>query len=230
MFKHTITFAAVVGLVFALAPAAQASGWTGPGGIISPVGLAPGGKYHLVFVTSGKPSDASTSASLATYHAAVNTVADGSSLTDMEEVTWYCIGSTATANAIDLFSDASPIYLLDGTTQVSATYELMWSGSIDNKINISENGPDSGTIGGDAWTGTGKLGLASAYPLGSAEECTYGGAWSAGEQWISAGTGTAWDFKHLYAMSGELTVVPEPATMALLGLGALGLVFGRNRR
>ncbi|MGB3086769.1 MAG: PEP-CTERM sorting domain-containing protein, partial [Phycisphaerae bacterium] len=218
-----------VGLVFALAPAAQAT-LTGPGGIIAPDGLVLGETYHLVFVTSGKPSDASSSASLATYHKAVNTVADGSSLTDMPEVTWYCIDSTATENAIDLFSDASPIYLLDGTTQVSATYALMWNGSIDNTINISENGPDSGTISGDAWTGTDKLGLATVYSMGSGDKCTYGGAWSPGEQWINAGFGTAADYKHLYSLSDELTVVPEPATMALLGLGALGLVFGRNRR
>lgn len=229
MFKHTITFAAVVGLVFALAPAAQASHLTGPGGIISPVGLALGEKYHLVFVTSGYSSDA-TSPSLATYHAAVNTVADGSSLTDMPEVTWYCIGSTATENAIDLFSDASPIYLLDGTTQVSATYALMWNGSIDNAINISESGPDSGPISVDPWTGTGKEGLAWEFPLGSAVICRRGSTWSSGEQWISSGDRGVTEIRELYGMSEELTVVPEPATMALLGLGALGLVFGRNRR
>ena len=34
----------------------------------------------------------------------------------------------------------------------------------------------------------------------------------------------------LYALSEKITIVPEPATLALLGLGGLGMLLSRKRK
>jgi len=34
----------------------------------------------------------------------------------------------------------------------------------------------------------------------------------------------------MYALSELLTITPEPATMALMALGGIGLLLGRKRR
>ncbi len=242
MFKATISLVAVVGLVLALAPAAQAS-LTGPGGIVAPSGLNLGDKYHLVFVTSTKT--AASSDLISFYNLHVNDAADGSGLTGVPGVTWYAIATTSTsADAKDLFTDASPIYLLDGTTKVEDSYAEMWTPPLDNRIFKDEDAttiPDPGPWGGEGtivWTGTSEDGTGKGgLMLDGAGDARGGGiyaedpsrpAWAG--DWIDGHTKGQDNEFRVYGISQELTVIPEPATLALMGLGGLATLIRRRRR
>ena len=235
------TFALTVALVLlALAPAAQAETiLVGPDGIVCPTGTNPetglpwaaGDTYHLVFATGSNVSDA-TSTDIATYHATVNTVANGSSLPGVPEATWYAIGSTSTVDAKDLFpvTDTSPIYLLDGGTMVSPTYADMWDGAIDNQIVLSENatGPVQWIWSGTNDAGNGFVAGDLDMRLGDNDEKgpVYGTTSPTNPgHWIAANVvRSRTDLLGLYGISAELTVVPEPSSFCLAAFGLLGLL------
>ena len=72
------------------------------------------------------------------------------------------------------------------------------------------------------------------YPIGQVlgDEigwCYRGDAGSTDLGWIKIAGDRTTSIHRLYGMSGVFTVVPEPATMALLGLGGLGMLMGRRR-
>ena len=228
MFKKMISFAAVAGLVFALAPAAQAADIDINDPLV-PDGLGLGDTYRLVFVTSTTGNG--STASLSTYDGRVNSAADLSTLPGVADLVWIAIVSSTSGNAIDHTSTTGtgyPIYLLDGTTKVADDYTDLWDGGIDHAINKTEN---LATFSTDVWTGTATNGyVKSDKGMGSAKPA----------DGKSHQTGNGWVYNHpahnngdklpLYGISPELTIIPEPATMVMLVTGLLGLLLFARRR
>ena len=220
MLKHTIIFAAIAGLVFALVPAAQADIVTDPG--------VPA--YRLVFVTSDAYQTDATSTDIATYNTVVSNAANSVPALATLGATWKCIGSTQTVSARDNTTanlpadpayDASndvPIYNLAGLI-VSDTNANLWVRQIDNPINVDETGgvtppsPPAAENRYSVWTGSDTPGVPyNPYYLGSGGQVMCGSDnvsispkdhWI--QDWIADGSGQ----KHLYGMSSPISAVVD---------------------
>ena len=189
-----ITLVALVGLVFALTPAAPAGVLTGPHGIVCPTGTnsktglpwAAGDQYRLVFVTS-TTYDA-ISANIADYNAFVNAAADSSTLPGVPDVTWFVIGSTATVSFKDNTGTATgpgvPIFLLDATSPKlvfdvycgSATLHNLWSPSGPwAKISINKNESGVAVANQYVFTGSNPANGGAVWPFGGADSRSVAG-------------------------------------------------------
>jgi hypothetical protein len=203
------------------------------GAIIAPASLNPGDKYHLVFVTS-TTRDA-TSTDIADYNTHVQNAADAAGIGNTVGVTWYAIGSTQTVAARDnaVVGATTPVYLLNGTTKVADNFADMWNGNIDARINLTEylvtygsavftGSSDAGEIPdwGDQWLGD----LAGEGPV-------VGSANAVNSTWMDNGAanGDPYTSRPFYALSEELTVVPEPSAAFFGGLGMLLMLLRRRR-
>ena len=232
MRKMTLAVLCAVGLALGLAGAARA-GTIVIGDSLIPSGLGLNDTFHLVFVTS--TTRIADSTDIASYNTFVQAAADGgSSVVAALGVDWYAIASTtgggvANTNAVV----SAPVYRVDGV-QVATGYTDMWNGDIISPINTTEL---EAVVDVELWSGTKTDGTADWAALGS-------GLYSGNRTAQSDETGTWWiynnefswslrwgaDSRSLYALSEELTIVPEPATLALLGLGGLGMLLGRKRK
>ena len=112
-----------------------------------------------------------------------------------------------------------------------------WDGTLDAALNITENGtariiPPGGTsLQISAWSGTFPSGIGiGLQELGSANISTHIGLYTVAGSWISS-----FNFARaglnlpLYAISDELSVVPEPGALAIFALGVVGLSVVRRR-
>lgn len=204
--------------------------------LIAPDGLNPGDKYHLVFATS-TARDA-TSSNIADYNSFVTAAATaaGSWVKDLS-TTWVAIASTQTTDAINNAPITAPVFRVDGVKVADDSTDF-WDGNLDSAINLTEVG---GSPTAWVWTGSNTSGTefiqvggpddGDSLALGSTDNTssTVGNPNSASSSW-TVGTAAAQTTEFsFYAISGELTVVPEPATLVLLCLGGLGLA-GRNCR
>jgi hypothetical protein len=207
--------------------------------ITVPTDLNPGDQYRLAFETSTR-RDASSS-NIADYNAFVSAVANTVPELVALGTTWKAIGSTEAVDARDNTSTnpfsavGVPIYRLDGRRIANNNADL-WDGRLLAALELSETGaitPGSPEV----WTGTGSDGVAgpvsefSGWALGAHPSHNIIVGWDfRPETWVHA---TAWfvggQFPY-YAISGELTVVPEPGTMILGCLGALAVVGWQLRR
>ena len=182
-----------------------------------------GDTYHLVFVTSTErnavPSD------IGVYNSFVQGRADAAGL---GSVTWKAIGCTSTVDAKDNAIVSGPVYRTDGEL-VASGYDDMWTGGISNPISVTEDGQGSYT--GRVFTGSAGGGVTHEFCLGSGDYALRGDAGSSTGDWlVKSGKLQVDDTEPYYGLSAPLSVTPEPATLALLGLGGLGLVLGRKRR
>ena len=200
-----------------------------------------GDTYRLVFVTSGFTA-APTSIDIATYNAEVTAYAQNRA--EFVGTSWTAIGSTAAVDARDNTgtnggTDTS-VFLVDSQV-IANDYNQLWSASggtpgLSTAIDLDENGAafNTGTPWGGhgvAWTGTVGDGTGSVgNELGSTGNVRFGLTTQTNEHWINRGSQADTDTTSLlYGMSATLTIVPEPTTTALLGLGGLALILRRRK-
>lgn len=192
-----------------------------------PAGVAPGGTYQLVFVTSGARD--STSTLIADYNTYVNNQAAQNPVltgTNMG-VQYFAIGSTTTVNANANAAVTGPVYNFNGD-KVADNFADMWDGSLDNAIRYDEFA--SLATFPDLWTGTTTAGIGFVGNELGTSSPRAGIAFASTSIWISDAIGpSSVDFA-FYGLSQTLTApVPEPSTLiALIGSAAV-LLFRRNR-
>jgi hypothetical protein len=211
-------------LLAALAASRTLSAWAVP--ITVPAGLNVGDKYRLVFVTSQQAFAVYTT--IDTYNGIAAGTAFGQPQLAALGTTWTAIASTSAVDARDntatnpTIATGLPIYRLDGTKIADNNADL-WDGSLDAQIRLFE----TGTIGDGSgvWTGTDTSGVGIPTRVLGSSTVRLGNPYTTGTAWIDLFDGNPMTAigVHLYALSGELTVVPEPGTFTLIGFAAVGL-------
>lgn len=206
--------------------------------VVQPGDLSAGDQYRLVFTTSTKRD--ATSPDISVYNAFVTARANASAQLAALNTTWTAIVSTAATSArANTATDPTPagptgvpIYLVSDSIRVANDYDDLWDGSLLANINRTELDTTPPVSGHPyVWTGTETDGTGvSGREMGAGAGAGGNWNWSPSYQyewiyWVNAGsTSSEWP---LYAMSGVLTAVPEPSTLAALG-GLLGMgVIGR---
>jgi hypothetical protein len=196
------------------------------GSFIPPVGVT---SYRLAFVTDDKANGFSTN--IASYNSFVT--ADAANNPSLPSTTWTAIASTASISASSNIScggacsNLVPIFLIDGT-EVATSADAMFSGAILNTIDETENGVLSSSY---VWTGSNADGsAATGHEMGSTGPVA--GTDSSANFMFDVITGTADASLPLYAISGKISVVPEPTSLSLLAFGGVvaGLLRKRGRR
>jgi hypothetical protein len=229
---------------------------TANGGINPATGVAwaAGDTYRLVFVTS--TTTTATSTDIADYNAFVQGVANAAGLGSVTWSAVGSTATVAARDNTGTNPSSGtgvPIILMNGITVIADNNADLWDGInatilgggdrlVDppRGIYFDENGND---LGADdrVFTGTLGNGTASDQPLGADGNVSTGsmGAGFPAQFWGVGvdGQTTRWteDFsfdgtqqQEMYAMSEVLTVIPEPSSITLLGLGGLALL--RRRR
>ena len=193
----------------------------------TPSGLAVGTKFRFLFVTS---SDINAwGGSAGDYDSFVTTNAGGATYNG-SVVSWKAIASTSTVDARDNvggYGDNVAVYLVNGTklaNNMTTGSGGLWSGSLlaTPNINIS-----SGTRNVATFTGSNADGTKSGAVLGGSTNPTAGSSSYTNGRWLNFTTFNRSTPLALYGVSAELTVIPAPGAIAVLGIAGLA---GRRRR
>jgi PEP-CTERM motif len=228
--SRTLIALVVLWAAFGVAPQASSAS-----PITVPTDLSPGDTYRLAFVTS--TSRDALSSDIGQYNSFVSLVAGAVPELAALGTTWKAIGSTVSVDARDNTgtnpsSTGVPIYRLDDTRIANDNADL-WDGAIFAVMNIDESG-SALTAASNVWTGTntdgGKFG---SLELGASPLVGFGITGDTSGVWILQSKTDPNTLLPLYAISGEITVVPEPGTITLGCFGAIAVVawrLGRRRR
>ncbi len=110
-----------------------------------------GDPYRLVFISSGvvdprQPNALGDLNEIGTWNSIAQQFANHSDQPNLAEAAWRVLGSSETVDARDNTSTnpavgggGHPILLIDGATVVAANFNELWSGSIRNIIDRTEN-------------------------------------------------------------------------------------------
>jgi hypothetical protein len=195
--------------------------------VVVPAGLPAGAPYRLAFVSN--TAETANSTDIADYNAFVTGVANSDPLLASLGTTWSAIVSTSTVDARDNTNTnpaslGVPIYNLDGQLVATSNVDL-WDGTIANAILYDQNGDQPPPGNQVVWTGTQPAGIA-AEPLGIAFP-SWGEGNYATRDWVFSSYGTYGADRNFlfYGISGVLTAVPEPSTLALAAFGGLALLL-----
>jgi hypothetical protein len=228
----------VATLVLGLAAAGPAAG-----AFVTPADLSPGDQYRLAFVTDGLIT--AESPDIAVYNDFVTTAAN--SQLDLRGLgtTWTAIASTPTVSArTNTGTDPNravgvPIYRLDAR-RIADDYVDLWDGALMYALKFSETRKE---VNSEVWTGTsvdgtGAQGSELGPELGGVDAIiglSYRNVNFNAPQWIHYDFADTARSRHMYGMSGILTVpvapIPIPATVYLFGSAIAGLgSIGWRRR
>jgi len=122
-----------------------------------------------------------------------------------------------------------PIYNLAGQLVATSNADL-WDETLENAIYYDQHGNQPPPGNQVVWTGTQPAGIPDE-PLGTAFP-SWGQGNFATRDWVFSSYGTYMSDRTFlfYGMSGVLTAVPEPSTIALAALGAIAALAARMRR
>jgi len=241
MKKSTIAF--TLATVFVLSIQTQAA-------VIlqTPSGLAAGDTFRFIFLT--QDTIIGTSADISTYDTFVNSQAGGAQYQG-STISWSAIVSTSTIDARDHvggYGTYDPVFRGDGIKIAnSLTTDSDGNGLWTRSVLASPSfGVDGATLTGssDAWTGSNYDGTKNVpgpfnFTVGSPQVVfsgiTYDGLSMVGStsfsilNWLRDNNNFNTSSLRVYGMSEQLTVIPEPSSLGLLALGAVGLVARRKR-
>ena len=192
----------------------------------------PAGQYRLVFVTSEMHNAVSTDINV--YNDWIQSLATAAGLPGND---WRVIGSTDDVDARDntgtnpTVETGVPIYLVDGITKVADDNADLWDGDVDHVIDMTETGGDPAHL----WCFTGTLldGTQGGSQFGPLGRNVNGKVTQAAGMNVDTWIFRTWTGQPTTAelpFYGMSEVLPEPATMVLLGLGGLGLFRRRRNR
>jgi hypothetical protein len=223
-------------LLAALAVLSLMSGSAQAVDLATPSGLNPGDKFRYIFLTTGTTTAASTD--IATYDAFVTAQA-GTTTYQGSPVTWRAIGSTATVNARDHvggFSTNVPVYLVTGikvASNLGTGTDGLWSGTLQAAVNYGIGGNQITADPLRTWTGSQDNGNVNpGFGLGSTNGVNFGSINSTSGSWLfTDAIGSNFEYR-MVGISAELTVVPEPGTIALTvcAAGVLAIRMLRKRK
>jgi hypothetical protein len=228
--KKTIVLLALAAVLFTIAPAAQAA--------IALPDVSSVGDYRVIFVTSVKPAAGSPAmATLNTWATdlAVDSGLDAAAIaqTGAASPGWNIVGATT---LVDVFTNTGlaatggvPVYLVDGTAFATDNAYLWGLGGTTLRVNESGEAAHFGSaiqtglnVGPVTYAGK-ELDSGGAVGQGG-DDPGYNPWYGNGDSWMGALGNTS-----LFAISGVITPVPEPATMSLLAIGGIALLRRRKK-
>ncbi len=221
----------------------SASASVATAGIIIPPGLNPGDQFHLAFVTKNDIANA-LSSDIDFYNDFVQAEADAGSVTGSLGLTWKALASTDTVAARDNAPVSAPVFLVDFTTRIATGFADLWDGSIENELNVDQDGVErlhTATSTITIWTGSFANGLpyitVSAHRTLGSPLVYVGSTIRTGPRWMEEEPFSPTQNDHgLFALSEPITVpgnapVPEPASVIVwLSLAMVGVVSANARR
>ncbi len=170
---------------------------------------------------------------IADYNTFVTGVASGVPSLAALGTTWSVIGSTAAIDARDntltnpTAATGVPIYDL-ADDRIADDNADLWDGAIQAPIQFDETGAALAVV---VHTGTDATGVEAAGSALGMSSIAAGYSAATGSLWVTGAGGDNPFFEtSFYAISGVLTVVPEPGTLSLATMGTIALVGEGLRR